>query len=67
MDALLQSLTHHAKLLSRLQKGGTIRELEKEWESFFRGGGIPPGSRIFIPLPFILIGLEGENSGDSYW
>lgn len=58
--------THWAKLLSQLQKGGRIRDLENEQESFFHDGGIPPGSYIFIAPPFILIDLEGEK-GHSYW
>ena len=62
----LASLTRCAKLLSWLQKGGKIGDLEKEWESFFHDGGIPPGSHIVMPPPFTLIGIKGAK-GDSYW
>lgn len=57
--------TDWAKLLSQFQKGDKIRGLEKEQESFFHDGGIPPGSHIFIAPASILIGLE-EEKGHSY-
>lgn len=65
MYVLLQSLNHLAKLLSQLQNGGKTRDLEKEWESFFHDGGIPPGSHVFVPPPFTLMVLEREK-GDRY-